>query len=526
MDSDGEEHSGVTTPTAGDIENAAQSFSLDNLPRDFVAFLEKNDINPSIYTVADLPRYVRLNPDPHNTITAQELSEQLGVDVEPVPGLEFFCRLPAKARLRQSQAYKDGRIFGMDLSSGIAVHALDIQPGDHVLDICCAPGAKLCMIAGLLTNSGGVQSDRTSSSKKLHMHITGTVTGVDISNHRLSTCRSLLKRHRLQQHARLFQADGTTFNVLRPTSLDHIRAKILTGTTATDIDSKPQSSSNTMLPGSLAKDEKDETTVSVLRTRRLSETEEAHANESQSSECSPTPKKPRIPAEDLTSHSQASKTENSSSITNSAKPPTKIVPFFAPKTLRKDPQLQGELYKYDKVIVDAECTHDGSIAHILKYQTWGWDSFHKNFMAQDRLDSLCELQRGLLANGFRLTKAGGTIVYSTCSLSRAQNEDIVAWFLASFKGRVVLEPVSIASLGVAPAKCKKPDRRIVAAALGWIPMTEQHAEKELVLNPEQENMIMSLEHEVVDGCLRFDPLASNTSGFFLARFRKTDHMGR
>ena len=28
----------------------------------------------------------------------------------------------------------------MDLSSGIAVYALDVQPGDHVLDICCAPG--------------------------------------------------------------------------------------------------------------------------------------------------------------------------------------------------------------------------------------------------------------------------------------------------------------------------------------------------------------------------------------------------
>jgi hypothetical protein len=33
----------------------------------------------------------------------------------------------------------------------------------------------------------------------------------------------------------------------------------------------------------------------------------------------------------------------------------KMVPFHAPKMLRNDPQLQGEGYKYDKVIVDAEC---------------------------------------------------------------------------------------------------------------------------------------------------------------------------
>jgi hypothetical protein len=35
----------------------------------------------------------------------------------------------------------------------------------------------------------------------------------------------------------------------------------------------------------------------------------------------------------------------------------KVVPFFAPKILRSDPQLHTEAYKYDKVIVDAECKY-------------------------------------------------------------------------------------------------------------------------------------------------------------------------
>lgn len=34
----------------------------------------------------------------------------------------------------------------MDLSSGIAVYALDVQPGEHVLDICCAPGTISCQM--------------------------------------------------------------------------------------------------------------------------------------------------------------------------------------------------------------------------------------------------------------------------------------------------------------------------------------------------------------------------------------------
>jgi hypothetical protein len=33
----------------------------------------------------------------------------------------------------------------------------------------------------------------------------------------------------------------------------------------------------------------------------------------------------------------------------------RLEPFYAPKMLRNDPQLEGECYKYDKVIVDAEC---------------------------------------------------------------------------------------------------------------------------------------------------------------------------
>ena len=47
--------------------------------------------------------------------------------------------------------YKDGIIYGIDKSSAAAVLALDINKNDHnVLEICCAPGAKLTFIADLL----------------------------------------------------------------------------------------------------------------------------------------------------------------------------------------------------------------------------------------------------------------------------------------------------------------------------------------------------------------------------------------
>ena len=76
--------------------------------------------------------------------------------------------------------------------------ALNVQRGEHVLDLCCAPGAKLAMIAGLIGQRG-------------------SATGVDISKARLNACRTLLRKYRLQQ-VRLFEADGATFRIPPPSS--------------------------------------------------------------------------------------------------------------------------------------------------------------------------------------------------------------------------------------------------------------------------------------------------------------------
>lgn len=35
------------------------------------------------------------------------------------------------------------QIYGIDAASGAAILALDVRPGDHVLDLCAAPGKLL-----------------------------------------------------------------------------------------------------------------------------------------------------------------------------------------------------------------------------------------------------------------------------------------------------------------------------------------------------------------------------------------------
>ncbi|KAF7729681.1 hypothetical protein EC973_004054 [Apophysomyces ossiformis] len=370
-------------------------FNIDNLPESFQRFLKENDIDPQIYTVTDLPRFVRWNT--HKAAaelpTVEQLREQLQTDkVWAVTGMQGFFGVELKdQRLVDISAYKHHKVFGIDLSSAIAVEALEIEKDDHVLDLCCAPGAKLCMIANLLGEEG-----------------TGTVTGVDLAAHRLATCRSLLKKYRVGGRARLFEADGTTFDVGPPCRLGN---KVL-------------------------------------------------------SEEEPMAKRAKREA---------------------------IQPFWAPKLLRYDPQQAGRLY--DKVLVDAECTHDGSINHIIKYEKWGWDQFEKNFMDPDRLANICQLQvtiqkregqlfksmssvqRNLMKQGWSKLKEDGIMVYSTCSLTVSQNEENVSWFLEHHKDAVLEKVPLIEKLDIDLASIKK-------ITSSWASPPERIARVESVVDPE------------------------------------------
>ena len=76
-------------------------------------------------------------------------------------------------------------------------------------------------------------------------------------------------------------------------------------------------------------------------------------------------------------------------------------------------------HTHTQVLVDAECTHDGSLRHIAKFQQWGWPTFERRVLGAKRLRALAQLQRGLLLNGFRLLKPGGVLIYATCRCVRA-----------------------------------------------------------------------------------------------------------
>ncbi|RLN80336.1 hypothetical protein BBJ28_00022327 [Nothophytophthora sp. Chile5] len=277
-----------------------------------------------------------------------------------VSWLRGFYSLPVEAPLARVGLYRDGQVYGIDISSGYAVTLLDIQPGEHVLDLCCAPGAKLTMIADLL-------------------HLQGSVTGVDFSRTRLGACRQLVHKYQLLQpgdgwedgsdsarwRCRLFHADGQTFNVGPKTECARIDGLEV-----------------------------------LLDSQEIAS---------------------RAPRD------RQRKRKNKSARARDAKRQKLVV-------------MDAALY--DKVLVDAECTHDGSIRHLQRLNTpTKWQAYVNDHLNVDEVQRILKLQHGLIRNGFRMLRPGGTMIYSTCSLSIKQNEEIVAEFLQD-EPLAALDPIA------------------------------------------------------------------------------------
>ena len=84
----------------------------------------------------------------------------------------------------------------------------------------------------------------------------------------------------------------------------------------------------------------------------------------------------------------------------------------------------------EAVLVDAPCSGSGVLARRADLR---WQRQPGDFAG------LLELQQKILANAATLVKPGGRLVYSTCSIDKTENEEIVAHFLENHH-QFVLEP--------------------------------------------------------------------------------------
>ncbi|HUS11525.1 MAG TPA: RsmB/NOP family class I SAM-dependent RNA methyltransferase, partial [Pyrinomonadaceae bacterium] len=75
---------------------------------------------------------------------------------------------------------------------------------------------------------------------------------------------------------------------------------------------------------------------------------------------------------------------------------------------------------FDRVLLDAPCSGTGTLRRNPEIR---WR------ISPADIDDLAERQRQLLFNAARAVKPGGRLIYSTCSIERDENEDVVQTFL-------------------------------------------------------------------------------------------------
>jgi NOL1/NOP2/sun family putative RNA methylase len=97
---------------------------------------------------------------------------------------------------------------------------------------------------------------------------------------------------------------------------------------------------------------------------------------------------------------------------------------------------------FDRVLLDAPCSMEGRFlaTEPKSYEDW----------SPKKVKLLSTIQKYLLRSAISCTKVGGTIVYSTCTLSPEENEEVIDWILEKEKGNIEVELIRIAGLNTMP----------------------------------------------------------------------------
>uniref|UniRef100_A0A061RDC7 Multisite-specific trna:(Cytosine-c )-methyltransferase trm4b-like n=1 Tax=Tetraselmis sp. GSL018 TaxID=582737 RepID=A0A061RDC7_9CHLO len=267
---------------------------------------------------------------------------------------------------------------------GAAVYGIDAASGAAVAALAPRPGEHVLELCSAPGGKLCMIADILGGE--------GSATGVDDSEERASACRTVLRKYGAPG-CRLFRGDATTFAAPPPSPGGGQEGHLSSG---------PQRKRNRQRLGHVALwDTVPRTTWGAAVPWREAE--------------------PQAP--------------------DPAKDPSAATPLPGKRSPGGE-EPGGPLY--DRALVDAECTHDGSFRHMAKHRRRDWSEFQEKFLS--RQSELRSLQRGLLKQAFRLLRPGGVLVYCTCSLTRSQNEEVVEWFLKSEEGRASAVPIEGADL--------------------------------------------------------------------------------
>ncbi len=131
--------------------------------------------------------------------------------------------------------------------------------------------------------------------------------------------------------------------------------------------------------------------------------------------------------------------------------------------------------KFDKILVDAPCSGEGTLRKSLAtFNMWN----------KKTIINLSSLQKRLAVEALKILKVGGEMIYSTCTLSPEEDEEVVDFLFKNFD--IEIETVNL------PIKLRK----------GICEWGGKEYSKD------------------VEKCCRLYPQDNNTDGFFLAKIKK------
>lgn len=105
---------------------------------------------------------------------------------------------------------------------------------------------------------------------------------------------------------------------------------------------------------------------------------------------------------------------------------------------------------FDRTLVDVPCSMEG------RFDNNDPDSF-KDWTLK-KVKELSHRQKYLLRGAITATKVGGTIVYSTCTLSPEENEEVINWVLEKEGDAITIEPIGINDLNLSQGLVKWADQ--------------------------------------------------------------------
>jgi NOL1/NOP2/sun family putative RNA methylase len=90
---------------------------------------------------------------------------------------------------------------------------------------------------------------------------------------------------------------------------------------------------------------------------------------------------------------------------------------------------------FDVVLLDAPCSGEGrfDLNDAKSYEDW----------SLNKVERLSQLQKQLIFSAVMCLKPGGTLLYSTCTMSPEENEEVIDFVLKKFEGAIDLEKIDL-----------------------------------------------------------------------------------